>query len=105
MYERIYRVVRRIPRGAVATYGQIAELAGIPGGARVVGAAMKVSEPASGLPWQRVIGKRGRRRGQINIHDPVGAATQRHLLEQEGIVLTEAGTIDLDRYGWLPSQP
>lgn len=102
LYGRIYAVVRRIPRGRVATYGQVAELAGIPGGARVAGAAMKVSKPELGLPWQRVVGKRGRRTAGISIHDPVGAAIQRHLLEDEGVELTAAGAIRLDRYGWLP---
>ena len=82
LYRRIYQVVRKIPRGAVATYGQVAELAGIPGGARVAGAAMKTSSPADQLPWQRVICKAGKLRGRIAIHDPVGAAIQRNLLEQ-----------------------
>ena len=99
LYQAIYKVVRRIPRGRVATYGQVAELAGIPGGARVAGAAMRASD---GLPWQRVIGKRGPRRGGIQIHDPVGAAVQRQLLEAEGVEVTDAGVIDLTRFGWLP---
>ena len=80
LYRSIYAVVRRIPTGRVATYGQIAELAGIPGGARVAGAAMKVSKSGGRLPWQRVIGKASRTRGRIAIHDPVGAAVQRQLL-------------------------
>lgn len=99
----IHAVVRRIPRGRVATYGQVAELAGFPGGARVAGATMKVSKPADRLPWQRVVGKRGNL-GVIAIHDPVGAAVQRELLEREGITVGERGTIALARFGWLPSQ-
>lgn len=102
LYGRIYAVVRRIPRGRVATYGQVAELAGLPGGARVAGAAMKVSTPALGLPWHRVVGKRGKRMAGINIHDPVGAAVQRRLLEEEGVEMTDVGAIRLDRFGWLP---
>lgn len=105
LYRRIYQVVRKIPRGAVATYGQIAELAGIPGGARVAGAAMKTSAPADQLPWQRVIGKAGKLRGRIAIHDPVGAAIQRNLLEQEGITVGDTGLVALDLYGWLASTP
>jgi methylated-DNA-protein-cysteine methyltransferase-like protein len=101
LYTRIYKVVRKIPRGAVATYGQVAELAGIPGGARVAGAAMKTSSPADQLPWQRVIGKAGKLRGRIAIHDPVGAAIQRNLLEQEGIRVGDTGLVALDEYGWL----
>jgi len=101
LYRSIYAVVRRIPRGRVATYGQVADLAGLPGGARVAGAAMKVS---SGLPWQRVVGKRGPRRAVIAIHDPVGAAVQRQLLGDEGVEVSERGLIDLTRFGWLPSE-
>lgn len=104
LYSRIYKVVRKIPKGAVATYGQVAELAGIPGGARVAGAAMKTSQPADQLPWQRVIGKASRLRGRIAIHDPVGAAIQRNLLEQEGITVGDTGLVALDEYGWLPGQ-
>src|SRR5215468_1807694 len=103
LYRAIYAVVRRIPRGQVATYGQVAELAGIPGGGRVAGAAMKVSRPGDRLPWQRVIGKAGRTRGRIAIHDPVGAAVQRKLLAREGIEIGETGLVPLDRYGWLPT--
>ena len=96
LYSRIYKVVRKIPKGAVATYGQVAELAGIPGGARVAGAAMKTSSPADQLPWQRVIGKASKLRGRIAIHDPVGAAIQRNLLEQEGVLVGDTGLVALD---------
>lgn len=100
----IHAVVRRIPRGRVATYGQVAELAGFPGGARVAGATMKASKPADRLPWQRVVGKRGGL-GVIAIHDPIGAAIQRQLLEAEGVTVGERGTIALARFGWLPAAP
>ena len=103
LYQAIYAVVRQIPVGRVATYGQVAELAGIPGGARVAGAAMKMSKPTDQLPWQRVIGKASKTRGRIQIHDPVGAAIQRQLLEDEGIAIGETGLIDLGVYGWLPT--
>ena len=106
LYHAIYRVARKIPRGKVATYGQVAELAGIPGGARVAGAAMKVSArlAARQVPWQRVLGKAGPRRGRIAIHDPVGAAVQRGLLEAEGVSVGDTGLIALDRHGWLPGE-
>ena len=103
LYRSIYAVVRRIPTGRVATYGQVAELAGIPGGGRVAGAAMKTCRPADRLPWQRVIGKAGKNRGRIAIHDPVGAAVQRQLLDDEGVAIGDSGLIALDRYGWLPA--
>jgi len=104
LYRAIYSVVRRIPAGRVATYGQVAELAGIPGGARVAGAAMKTSSRADALPWQRVIGKAGKTRGRIAIHDPVGAAVQRQLLEAEGVTVGDSGLVALDRFGWLPGE-
>lgn len=103
LYRSIYAVVRQIPTGRVATYGQVAELAGIPGGARVAGAAMKTSKPGDRLPWQRVIGKAGKNRGRIAIHDPVGAAVQRQLLDGEGVTIGDNGLIALDRHGWLPT--
>ena len=103
LYRSIYAVVRRIPTGRVATYGQVAELAGIPGGARVAGAAMKTSKPSDRLPWQRVIGKRGPTTGRIAIHDPVGAAVQRQLLEREGVEVGDRGAVDLRRYAWAPT--
>jgi methylated-DNA-protein-cysteine methyltransferase-like protein len=102
LYRAIYAVVRRIPAGHVATYGQVAELAGIPGGARVAGAAMKVSKPGDRLPWQRVIGKASPNRGRIAIQNPVGAAIQRKLLGKEGVKIGDSGLVALDRYGWLP---
>jgi methylated-DNA-protein-cysteine methyltransferase-like protein len=101
LYKEIYKVVRRIPRGKVATYGQVAEMAGLPGGARVAGAAMRASK---GLPWQRVLGKRGKNRAGVAILDPVGAAVQRGLLEKEGVVVTDRGLIDLRRFGWIPQR-
>jgi methylated-DNA-protein-cysteine methyltransferase related protein len=102
LFRVMHAVVRKIPRGRVLTYGQLAELAGLPGGARIAGAAMKRSD---GLPWQRVVGKAGPRRGRIAIHDPVGAAMQRQKLAAEGVIVTEAGMIDLSSYGWIDADP
>lgn len=103
LYRAIRAVIRRIPRGTVATYGQVAELAGIPRGARVAAAALKTSSRADRLPWQRVIGKRGKTQGRIAIHDPVGAAIQRQLLLEEGVAVTDRGLVALDEFGWLPT--
>jgi methylated-DNA-protein-cysteine methyltransferase-like protein len=102
LYRAIKTVIRRIPAGRVATYGQVAELAGLPGGARVAAAALKTSLPSERLPWQRVIGKAAGTRGRIAIHDPVGAAVQRQLLEDEGVTVGDTGLVALDVYGWLP---
>ena len=102
LYRHIYAVVRRIPRGKVATYGQVAELAGIPGAARVVGAAMRALPSELGLPWQRVVGKRSPTLAQVAILDPVGAGIQRAMLEAEGVVFTTRDAIRLADHGWLP---
>src|SRR3954464_12689623 len=103
LFQRCHAVIREIPRGAVATYGQVAELAGIPGGARISAAALKTSKPGDRLPWQRVIGKAGKLRGRIAIQDPIGAAVQRQLLEDEGVPVGDRGIVALDVFGWLPT--
>ncbi len=95
--------MRSVPRGRVATYGQIAELAGVPRGGRVAAAALKVSKPTDRLPWQRIVGRASPVRGRIAIHDPVGAARQRQLLQAEGVDIRDGGIIDLRRFGWLPT--
>lgn len=96
----IYAVVRAIPRGKVATYGQVAELAGIPSGHRIAARAMRSCPEA--LPWQRVVGKKDARRGQINIEDPDHAGLQRALIEAEGVEFDAQGFIPLARSGWEP---
>ncbi|MBL0219010.1 MAG: MGMT family protein [Myxococcales bacterium] len=103
MFRAVKAVIRKIPKGRVATYGQVAELAGIPGGARIAAAALKTSKPGDQLPWQRVIGKAGKLRGRIAIHDPVGAAVQRQLLGEEGVTISDTGLVALDVFGWLPA--
>jgi methylated-DNA-protein-cysteine methyltransferase related protein len=105
LYQSMYATSRRVPSGHVLTYGQLAELSGLPGGARVAGAALKVSSRYADkpVPWQRIVGKAGKTRGRIAIHDPVGAAIQRQLLEAEGVIIGDTGLIDLGEYGWLPS--
>jgi methylated-DNA-protein-cysteine methyltransferase-like protein len=96
---KIYAVVRKIPRGSVATYGEVAALAGIESGHRVAARAMRVC-PES-LPWQRVLGKKDARRGQISIGDAEHAALQRSLLEAEGVVFDDNGCVRLREHGWL----
>ncbi|MET0340924.1 MAG: MGMT family protein [Polyangiales bacterium] len=100
-YREIYAVVRAIPRGKVATYGQIAELAGIPRGHRVAARAMQVC-PA-GMPWYRVVGKKDARRARINIQEPEHAALQRARLEAERVTIDDDGCIVLRDFGWLPT--
>jgi methylated-DNA-protein-cysteine methyltransferase-like protein len=97
----IFKVVRSIPRGCVATYGQVAELAGLPRGHRRVARAMRYCPPK--LPWQRVVGRKDARRAQINIQDSEHAALQRSLLQAERVEFDAQGCIVLARFGWLPA--
>lgn len=98
-YERIYDVVRRIPLGRVATYGQVAALAGLAGHARQVGYALHSLEEGSNLPWQRVINARG----EVSPRSTPGwEGFQRQLLEEEGVVFSARGRIDLEHYRWDP---
>ncbi len=106
LFAAMHAVIRAIPRGSVTTYGQVAELAGLPGGARVAAASLKRgNSKGQTLPWQRVIGKASGARGRIAILDPVGAAIQRQLLEEEGVIVGDAGLVKLDVFGWLPRMP
>jgi methylated-DNA-protein-cysteine methyltransferase-like protein len=98
-----YRVVSRIPRGRVATYGQVAMLAGTPRAARQVGYALSALRGTRHqVPWQRVLGSRPRDVAAISILDPMGSAVQRALLEDEGVVVDERGRVSLARFGWKP---
>jgi len=100
-FEPFYRVARRIPRGKVATYGQVAALAGRPRGARLCGYALSaLRNTVHDVPWQRVLGARGAGRAGISLRDPVGAAAQRALLEREGVLVDARGRVELARFGW-----
>ena len=99
-YARIYAVVRRIPRGRVATYGQVAALAGLKGHARQVGYAMHALPTGTAVPWHRVINARGEisRRSQFGeeLH-------QRLLLEAEGVEFDWRGRVRLSHHQWHPA--
>ncbi len=91
LYERIYDAISAIPPGRVSTYGTIGGMVGCP--ARVVGYALHhLRHTAHDVPWQRVINVRG----GISTHGD----HQRALLEAEGVVFDERGTVDLERWGW-----
>lgn len=96
-YAAIYRTIRGIPRGRVATYGQIALLSGLAGRARQVGYALHALPPGSPVPWQRVLNARG----EISLDDEAGDR-QRRLLTSEGVEFDERGRVDLRRYQWRP---
>jgi len=91
--------VRRIPRGRVATYGQVAALAGRERAARGVSWILHSSSKAAGLPWHRVIGGPGR----ISLPRGRGYEEQRRRLIAEGVTVGRSGRIDLKRFRWEPS--
>ena len=90
--------MRRIPRGRVATYGQVAELAGLPGHARQVGYALSALEDER-VPWHRVINAQGRLSQRA---EPGAEFEQQMILETEGIVFTDEERVSLARYQWRP---
>jgi methylated-DNA-protein-cysteine methyltransferase-like protein len=95
-YDRIYEIVRQIPQGRVATYGQVAELSNLAGKARVVGYALyRVDMQTSDIPWQRVVNAKG----EISL-SPLRFGTdylQRSLLENEGISFNSARFPDIPK--------
>ena len=96
-FEKIYEVVKQIPKCKVATYGYVAMLAGNPRWSRVVGYALH-NNPAPGIiPCHRVVNREGKPAEAFVFG---GGAVQRELLEQEGIVFEKDGTVDLEKYGW-----
>ena len=101
-YREIYAVVARIPEGRVATYGQIARYAGVPGSARLVGYALSSLTDES-IPWHRVINARGEISPRPGDSD--AGETQRLRLEREGVIFDARGRIDLRRYRWMPEVP
>ncbi|HEX4047038.1 MAG TPA: MGMT family protein [Elusimicrobiota bacterium] len=95
--ERIYAVVRRIPRGRVATYGQVAHLAGLPNHARQVGYALQALPDGTPLPWQRVVNAQG---GISPRCHPYAVLLQREILEREGVDFDAKGRVPLKRFVW-----
>lgn len=96
LYEQIYEVVRQIPYGKVASYGQIARIVGTCT-ARMVGYAMSALNEKKAVPWQRVINSQGK----VSQHgDGYGTTLQRQLLMDEGVVFDQQGKVDFNQYGW-----
>ncbi len=99
-YRRVWDVVERIPEGRVATYGQVAALAGFPRHARLAGYALHALPLGSRVPWHRVVNAKGevspRRDGSGHEH------LQRVLLRKEGIRFDRAGRLDLAKVRWRP---
>jgi methylated-DNA-protein-cysteine methyltransferase related protein len=99
-HSRIYAVVSRIPRGRVATYGQVAYLAGLGGQARLVGYALNALREGSRVPWQRVVNAKGEvsPRSDGSGHEIL----QRLMLKREGVRFSRRGTISLPDFQWRP---
>jgi len=99
-HEPFYAIVRRIPRGRVATYGQVAALAGRPGAARQAGYALAALPADDEVPWHRVINARG----EVSERAPGSpfARIQRDLLRVEGVAFDDRGRVDLARFRWDP---
>jgi methylated-DNA-protein-cysteine methyltransferase related protein len=95
----ICAVIRRIPKGWVATYGQVAAMAGLPRRARLVGRVLQELGPGTKIPWHRVVNASGAvsRSPSRNGSD----ALQRRLLEQEGVEFGANDRFDLERFRWL----
>ena len=99
-YARIYDAVRRIPPGRVATYGQVAEVAGLGRHARLVGYALNACD--EDLPWHRVINARGEISSRA---DPFYETLQRERLENEGVEFDDRGRVTLARFRWKTADP
>ena len=97
VFEKIYQVVQQIPSGKVATYGLVAQLAGNPRWARVVGYALHNNPLPGVIPCHRVVNRKGQPAKNFAFG---GEGVQRQLLEAEGIAFLPDGSVDLTRYGW-----
>ncbi|HTJ97538.1 MAG TPA: MGMT family protein [Rhodocyclaceae bacterium] len=97
-FQLIYAVVAQVPKGRVATYGQVASLAGLPRRARLVGYALRNLAKGNKLPWHRVVNANGKISERND--DGSGALSQRKRLEREGVQFEPHGGISLARYQW-----
>jgi methylated-DNA-protein-cysteine methyltransferase related protein len=97
-WDPVYRLVKQIPRGRVLSYGVLAKLLHLAGGARSAGRAMAATPAGKGIPWHRVVGERGK----ILVREPY-ASLQKKLLESEGVQVVES-RVDLKRHLWAPSR-
>ena len=98
-WNRVYELVKKIPRGRVMTYGQVAKALRLPGGARTAGRAMAASPSGCGVPWHRVVGAGGR----LLIREP-HASLQRKLLETEGLIVAEKRILNFRDYERRPGK-
>jgi methylated-DNA-protein-cysteine methyltransferase related protein len=97
-WDPVYKLVKKIPRGRVTTYGELARALRLPGGARAVGYAMAACPNGRGIPWHRVIGAGGK----VRMPEP-HASLQRKLLGTEGVAF-DGHSIRLKEFGWSPAK-
>lgn len=102
-HANIYNVVKTIPHGRLATYGQVAALAGMVRAARQVGVALRATPDKVQIPWHRVVNAQGRVSMRLKDWQSGGDELQKILLEAEGVAFDETGKIDLKRYRWEPT--
>jgi methylated-DNA-protein-cysteine methyltransferase related protein len=95
-WDPVYRLVKKIPRGRVTTYGALAKALRLRGGARAAGYAMAACPSGKGIPWHRVIGAGGR----LLIQEP-HSSLQRRLLETEGVIL-DGKRVNMKTFAWMP---
>jgi methylated-DNA-protein-cysteine methyltransferase related protein len=100
-YEKIYAVVRKIPKGRVATYGDVARIAGLARQARLVGYALHALPAGTALPWHRVINAQGKL--SLARDGSSSGITQRLRLEREGVRVDAGARVSLERYAWRPT--
>ena len=102
--DRVYALVRQIPHGKVLSYSKVAQLLGVPHGARAVGWALHNlgnNPDIEDVPWQRVINAQG----YVSIKSiENGAMVQRARLEAEGVIFDDSGRVDMKRFGWAVSE-
>ncbi len=98
-FERVYNVVKDIPRGKVATYGQIAKILNAPRFSQIVGFALHANKDPQHIPCHRVVSKSGQVSKSFAFG---GAGSQRELLEKEGVVFDEQGNVDMKKCLWKP---
>ncbi len=94
--KRAIEIIKNIPAGKVATYGQIALMAGNPRAARQVARILHSMSSGQGLPWHRVVNAQGK----IVLIAPEAFITQKRLLEEEGVKVNAEGQVDLEEYLW-----
>ena len=98
-YDKVYEIVRQIPKGTVASYGQIAFLAGNPRASRAVGYALHRNPLPGVIPCHRVVNQEGRLAPAFAFG---GAGVQKAMLEEEGVEVDGEGYVDMSVYRWIP---